>query len=156
MKRGHVLSHYSTQTHTNTHRNTHTHTHTETHGTHVGLEAAVHAGEERVLVGDGEDALLSNGALHIIILNKHVLLQQLHKSTASSRGKWVEAHRQPEPSWQTAPKWPITDNTSRKHVEHKGEEKRREEKRGEERRGEREREREPNSCPKRSARTLTA
>lgn len=40
-----------------------------------GLEAGVQLSEERWFPGQSEDSLLHHGALHIIILDHHVLLQ---------------------------------------------------------------------------------
>lgn len=39
------------------------------------LEAAVELGEVGVSAGEGQDALLCHGAVHIIVLQDHVLLQ---------------------------------------------------------------------------------
>lgn len=40
-----------------------------------GLEAAVELGEVGVAAGEGQDALLSHSAVHVIVLEDHVLLQ---------------------------------------------------------------------------------
>lgn len=39
------------------------------------LEAAVQLGEVGVSAGEGQDALLGHGAVHVVILQDHVLLQ---------------------------------------------------------------------------------
>jgi hypothetical protein len=44
----------------------------------VYLKAGMKTGEEWMVGGQGEDPLLSHGALHIIILDDHILLQDLH------------------------------------------------------------------------------
>lgn len=46
--------------------------------THRGLKAAEQLGEEGVTAGQGQDPLLRHRALHIVILEDHVLLQHLH------------------------------------------------------------------------------
>lgn len=50
----------------------------KTSHTHRSLKAAEQLGEEGVVAGQGQDPLLSHGALHIVILQDHVLLQHLH------------------------------------------------------------------------------
>lgn len=42
---------------------------------HPCLEAAVQLGEVGVSAGEGQDALLRHGAVHVVILQDHVLLQ---------------------------------------------------------------------------------
>lgn len=46
--------------------------------THRSLKAAEELGEEGVVAGQGQDPLLCHGALHIVILQDHILLQDLH------------------------------------------------------------------------------
>ncbi len=41
------------------------------------LEAGMHGDQERVLAGHCEHILLGNGALHVVVLHQHVLLQHL-------------------------------------------------------------------------------
>ena len=42
-----------------------------------GLEAGVQMGEEGWLPGQGQHPLLHHGALHVVVLDHHVLLQDL-------------------------------------------------------------------------------
>ena len=46
---------------------------------HLGLEAAEELGQVGVLPGQSEDALLGQGAVHVVVLQDHVLLQDLHR-----------------------------------------------------------------------------
>lgn len=45
--------------------------------THHGLEARVQLDEERRLASEGQDPLLDHGALHVVVLDDDVLLQDL-------------------------------------------------------------------------------
>ena len=51
--------------------------------TYRGLKAAEELREEGVTAGQGQDPFLSHGALHIVILQDHVLLQHLHSIEVS-------------------------------------------------------------------------
>lgn len=42
-----------------------------------GLETRVQLSEERRFAGQGEDPLLHHGALHVVVLDHHVLLKDL-------------------------------------------------------------------------------
>ena len=44
---------------------------------HLGLEAGVQGGEEGGLASQGQDLLLVEGALHIVLLDHKVLLEAL-------------------------------------------------------------------------------
>ena len=44
---------------------------------YFGLEGGVEVREEGVIPSQGEDSLLHHGALHVVILDHHVLLQDL-------------------------------------------------------------------------------
>lgn len=46
--------------------------------THHGLEAGVELGQEWGLPRECQHTLLNHGALHVVILDDHVLLQDLH------------------------------------------------------------------------------
>jgi hypothetical protein len=45
------------------------------------LKAGVKTGEEGMVGGEGEDPLLCHGALHVVVLDDHVLLQNLETDT---------------------------------------------------------------------------
>jgi len=45
---------------------------------HHGLEAGVQLGEERRFPLQRQNPLLHHGALHVVVLDHHVLLQDLH------------------------------------------------------------------------------
>ena len=51
--------------------------------TYRGLKAAEQLSEEGVIAGQGQDPFLGHGALHIIVLQDHVLLQHLHSIEVS-------------------------------------------------------------------------
>lgn len=46
--------------------------------THHGLEAGVELGQEWGLSRECQHTLLNHGALHVVVLDDHVLLQDLH------------------------------------------------------------------------------
>ena len=54
-------------------------THTQSH---LGLEGAVECGEEVRSAGERQDPPLHQGALGVLILEEHVLLQHLHRKQA--------------------------------------------------------------------------
>lgn len=51
--------------------------------TYRSLKAAEQLSEEGVVAGQGQDPFLRHGALHIVILQDHILLQHLHSIQVS-------------------------------------------------------------------------
>jgi hypothetical protein len=50
----------------------------------------VKTGEEGMVGGEGEDPLLCHGALHVVVLDDHVLLQNLKTDTNVSSANYYE------------------------------------------------------------------